>query len=152
MNGWRLTSAVSANRKASSAPSASETFLVRAGDRPQQRLEPIHVLADVRVEVAQADAARRDALRANLFLELGIRARGDDRVMQGLQDRRGRLGGGQEAVPGRVLVIDVGRERGGDRNRPANRLVGRASERQQSAVLPQGQRKGGRPRGGLNAA
>src|SRR5258708_13522402 len=89
MKGWRLKSAVPANRKASSAPSASETFLVRAGDRPQQRLEPIHVLADVRVEVAQAHAARRDALRANLFLELGLRARGADRVLQGLQDPRG---------------------------------------------------------------
>src|SRR5262245_7056700 len=82
--------------------------LVRAGDGLQQRLEAIHVLADMRIEVAQADAARRYALRANLFLELGVRADGDDRVMEGLQDRCGRLGRGQEAVPGRVLVIDMG--------------------------------------------
>src|SRR5262249_26080926 len=63
--------------------------LVGAGDGPQQRLEPIHVLADVRIEVVQANAARRDALRANLFLELGIRAHGDDRVMKALQHGRG---------------------------------------------------------------
>src|SRR5262245_65839932 len=89
------------------------TPLVRAGDGPQQRLKPIHVLADVRIEVAQADAARRDALRANLLLELGLRADRDDRVMQRLQDRCGRLGRGQEAVPCRVWVIDMGREGGG---------------------------------------
>src|SRR5262249_13455544 len=84
-----------------------ELLLVRAGDGPQQRLEPIHVLADMRIEVAQADAARRYARRANLFLELGIRADGNDGVMQGLQDRCGRFGRGQEAVPRRVLVIDM---------------------------------------------
>src|SRR6516165_12548271 len=96
--------------------------LVRAGYGPQQRLEAIHVLADVRIEVAKPDAAWRDALRANLFLELRIRAHGNDRVMQDLQHRCGRLGGSQEAVPGRVLVIDMGGKRGRDRDRRANRL------------------------------
>src|SRR5499427_9359504 len=133
-------------RKASSEVGSRRASrdLVRAGDGPQQRLEPIHVLADVRIEVAQADAARRYALRANLFLELGIRAHGDDRVVEGLQDRGGRFRRGQEAVPRRVWVIDVGRKRGRDRNRLTNRLIGRDGERQQSAVLQQRQRKGSR--------
>src|SRR5262249_33005413 len=85
--------------------------LVRAGDGPQQRLEAIHVLADVRIEVAQADAARRYALRANLFLELGIRAHGDDRVVEGLQDRGGRLRPGPEGLPPRRFVIACGPQR-----------------------------------------
>src|SRR5262249_32628737 len=111
-------------RKASSEVGSRRASrdLVRAGDGPQQRLEPIHVRADVRIEVAQADAARRYALRANLFLELGIRAHGDDRVMEGLQHGCGRLDRGQEAVPRCVLVIDIRCERGGDCNRLANRL------------------------------
>src|SRR5215831_19748313 len=108
-------------RKASSEVGSrwASRDLVRAGDGPQQRLEPIHILADVRIEVAQANAARRDALRANLFFELGIRAHGDDRVMKALQHGRGRLGRGQKAVPRRVLVIDM--KGGRDRNRLTNR-------------------------------
>jgi hypothetical protein len=33
----------------------------------QQRLEPIHVLADMRIEVAKPDVARRYSLSLNLF-------------------------------------------------------------------------------------
>jgi hypothetical protein len=88
--------AIKAGRISGTKDEQGEWPLVRAGDGPQQRLEPIHVLADMRIEVAQPDAARRYALRANLLFELGVRADGDDRVMQGLQDRCGRLGRGQE--------------------------------------------------------
>src|SRR5262249_13034540 len=119
----QMLSALPRKRTSDLSDLTSTLPLVRAGDGPQQRLEAIHVLADVRIEVAQADAARRYALRANLFLELGIRAHGDDRVVEGLQDRGGRFRRGQEAVPRRVWVIDVGRKRGRDRNRLTNRLI-----------------------------
>src|SRR5262244_473782 len=129
-----MLSALPRKRTSDLSDLTSTLPLVRAGDGPQQRLEAIHVLADVRIEIAQPDAARRYALRANLLLEFGIRADRDDRVMQGLQDRCGRFGRGQEAVPRRVWVIDMGRERAGDRDWLANGLVGRHCKRQQSAV------------------
>ena len=46
--------------------------LIRSADGLQQRRKPVHVLADVGVEVAEPDALRRDPLNANLGLELGV--------------------------------------------------------------------------------
>src|SRR5262245_34555526 len=87
---------------------------VRSGDGLQQRLEPFHVLADVRIEVAESNIAGRYCLRPNLFRELSILARRDDCVVKGLQQGPWRLRGSQEAVPSRVLVIDTGCECGRD--------------------------------------
>src|SRR5262249_56270571 len=56
---------------------------VRSGDVLQQRAEPVHIAADMSVEVAQADAARRDGLDAHLVGELAILADGDDGPLLG---------------------------------------------------------------------
>src|SRR5262249_61953297 len=98
---------------------------VRAGDGLKQRLEPLHVLADARIEVAEPDVARRYSLRANLFREFDILACRGDRVVEDLEHGSWRLRRSQEAVPGRVLIIDPRCERGGDCDRLADRLLRR---------------------------
>src|SRR5262249_56163198 len=49
-----------------------------SGDGREQRREPRHIVANMQVEVAQPDVARRDALDADLGLQL--------RVLAGLGD------------------------------------------------------------------
>src|SRR6516164_7064875 len=124
---------------------------IRAPDGGQERLEPRHVLADVQIEIGEADVLRSYSLLPDLGSQLGILPHFDNRVVQSLQYGPWRLGGSEKAVPGGDTIVDAGRERGRYRDRLAHRLIRRNRERNESPILQQRKRERRRGEGRLNA-